>query len=288
MVWVGVCSSDIVFRVVRAIECMSLPAHWTAETVDSGGVSLQTYRTGSGPPVVLLHGYYDDGRRWVRLADDLRDDHEVVSLDIRGHGQSDAPETGYAVDDRIADIDAIIDHLGLADPVLLGHSMGATTAGWYAASHPERVRGVVLVDPECFHDLPDMDADERESAVREHFDDFGSLTVETLIEEHYEHLDREQAEPLAEASLAVSEHAVVQLARESYPAPLVDQFHKIGCPTLILRSDRDVETRVRDLDAADALPNGRLVHTPDAGHYVFQDEYEAAFKELRAFLRRLD
>lgn len=265
---------------------MDLPAHWTAETIDSDGVSLQTYRTGSGPPVVLLHGYYDDGRRWVRLADDLRDDHEIVTVDMRGHGQSDAPESGYSIDDRLTDISAVVDHLGLADPVLVGHSMGATTAGWYAARHSERVRGVVLVDPECFHDLPDMDADELEATVREQFEGDEARTVESLVEEHYEHLDRAQAERLAEASLAVSEQAVVQLAREGYPTPLADQFPRIDCPTLVLRSDRDVETRVRDLDAADTLPDGRLVHVPDAGHYVFHDAYEAALSELRAFLQR--
>lgn len=66
----------------------------------------------------------------------------------------------------------------------------------------------------------------------------------------------------------------------------MNQFPHIECPTLILRSDRDIETRVRDLDAAEALPDGRLVHVPDAGHYVFQDEYEAALAELRTFLTR--
>lgn len=257
-----------------------------AETVDAGGVSLQTYRTGSGPPVVLLHGYYDDGRRWVRLGDDLRDEYEVVTFDIRGHGQSDAPETGYSIDDRLTDLDAVIDRLDLADPVLVGHSMGATTAGWYAARYSEQVRGVVLVDPECLHDLPDMDADELEATVREHFEGSEALTVEGLLEDHYDHLDRTQAERLAEASLAVSEHAAVQLARDGYPTPLADQFDQVHCPALILRSDRDVETRVRDLDTAARLPTGRLVHVTDADHYVFHDEYDAALTELRTFLQR--
>lgn len=266
---------------------MDLPAHWTAETVDSNGVSLQTYRTGSGPPVVLIHGCYDDGRRWVRLADDLPDEHEVVSFDMRGHGQSDAPKTGYTIDDRVQDLNEVIDDLDLADPVLVGHSMGGSTAGWYATKHHERVRGVVLVDPDCFHDLPDMGADELKAAVREQFEGSSDWTVERLVEEHYDHLDRAQAERLAEASLAVSEHAVVQLAREGYPTPLADQFPHIRCPALVLRSDRDIETRVSDLDAADSLPDGRLVHVPDAGHYVFHDAYEGAFTELRTFLQRL-
>lgn len=265
---------------------MDLPAHWSTETVDNDGVPLQAYRTGSGPPIVLLHGYYDDGRRWARLADDLRDEYEVVTIDIRGHGQSDAPETGYSVDDRISDLDAVIEHFGLVDPVLLGHSMGATTAGWYAARHGERVRGVVLVDPECFHDRPDMDADELEAAVLEHFEGSEAWTIDGLVDDHYDHLEREQAERFAAASLAVAEHAVVQLALEGYPTPLAEQFSDIECPVLILRSDRDVETRVQDLAAAESLADGRLVHVPEAGHYVFRDAYEAALRELQAFLER--
>lgn len=265
---------------------MDLPDHWIAETVDNEGVALQTYRTGSGPPLLFLHGYYDDGRRWVRPADDLRDDYEMVTLDCRGHGKSDAPESGYSIDDRISDIDAILDHFDLAEPVLVGHSMGATTAGWYAARRSDQIGGVVLLDPESFHDLPDMDDAELEAAVRQQVEGQDEWTIEDVIDEHYEYLNREQAERLAEASLAVSEHAVVQLALEGYPTPLVDQFPAMDCPVLVLRSDRDVETRTRDLDAADTLPNGRLVHIPDAGHYVFQDEYEVALRESRTFLAR--
>lgn len=62
---------------------------------------------------------------------------------------------------------------------------------------------------------------------------------------------------------------------------------EIGCPALVLKSDAETERRIQDLDIADALANGRLVHIHGSDHYVFQTEYEAAYAELRTFLNRL-
>ncbi|EMA49942.1 alpha/beta hydrolase [Halococcus salifodinae DSM 8989] len=67
----------------------------------------------------------------------------------------------------------------------------------------------------------------------------------------------------------------------------MNALSEISCRTLVLRSDLDVDRRVRDLDASDTVPDGRLVHISDAGHYVFRDEYEAAYTELRTFLQRI-
>lgn len=64
-------------------------------------------------------------------------------------------------------------------------------------------------------------------------------------------------------------------------------FPDINCRTLVLRSDAGIEQRVADLDAADRLQSGRLVHIPDTGHYVFRDAYDAAYTELRTYLRRV-
>ncbi|NUC71143.1 alpha/beta hydrolase [Haloterrigena sp. SYSU A558-1] len=80
---------------------------------------------------------------------------------------------------------------------------------------------------------------------------------------------------------------MAELARQGYPSPLVDALPDVSCRSLVLRSDVDVDQRVADLNAADSLLPGRLVHVPNAGHYVFRDSYDAAYKELQTFLRRL-
>lgn len=265
---------------------MSLADDWTTGTVRANGVDLAWYRTGEGPPIVLVHGFYDDGRRWVPLTEDLAADYEVVAYDARGHGRSDAPESGYGIDDRIADLLGVIEGLDLADPILMGHSMGAGTVAWTAARHPDCPRAVVLEDPVGVHDEPEMSPEERATAVRERLATVADLSVEAVIDEHYPEADPGRARRLATASKA-ADPAIAEIGREGYPAPLGETFSEIGCPTLVLRSDAAVERRVADLNAAEDLADGRLVHVPDAGHYVLGDEYEAARAELAAFLRRL-
>jgi len=265
---------------------MKLPEGWMAETVHTNGVDLQCYRTGEGQPILLVHGLYDNGRRWAPLAADLRDDYEVVTYDARAHGHSAAPESGYGIEDRIADLRGVVDSLDLADPILLGHSMGGATAAWTAAEHPDLPRGLVLVDPAGMHDEPDMDPDARAGVVQERLERAADKTVVELIEEQYADVDPGQARYLATAAHECSPQ-IAEIAREGYPAPLTTRLPEITCRTLVLRRDADLDRRVRDVDAAEDLQDGRLVHVPGAGHYVFQDAYDAAFTELQTFLRRL-
>lgn len=168
--------------------------------------------------------------------------------------------------------------------------MGGVTVAYAAAEYPNLPRALILEDPvgihEDPHSDPDVNMDEAAANVREQFHKQSEQSVEAAIETEYEEFDANWARCLAVASAECSPN-VAKLAREGYPKPLREVFSDISCPTLVLRSDADTERRVRDLTAADALSNGRLVHVPDAGHYVFHDEYDAADAELRAFLRRV-
>jgi len=266
---------------------MNLPAEWTHGTVSANGIDLQYYRVGDGPTIVLVHGFGDTGRRWVPLAEELAEDYDVVTYDARGHGRSDAPETGYSISDRVADLRGLIDELDIEQPILLGHSIGGGTVGWLATNHPELPRGVILVDPDCVHDLPDRDPDEYFEESRQRLRNGHEQTVEEIVEEQYPEMDSAHARRLATGHLE-SSLEIAELAREGYPAPLVEKLPEISCQTLLLRSDRDVEGRVADLDAAERLQSGRLVHVPEAGHYVIRDRFDAALTEIRTFLRRVD
>jgi len=103
---------------------MDLPDRWSSGTVSANGIDLQYYRTGDGPSIVMAHAFSANGRCWIPLAEDLADDYEVVTYDARGHCRSDAPETGYDIENRIADLVGVVNELDLVDPIMLGHSMG--------------------------------------------------------------------------------------------------------------------------------------------------------------------
>ena len=264
---------------------MDIPDGWTTDTIHANGIELRYYRTGGGPSLVMAHGFYDNGRCWASLATDLAGDYDVVTYDARGHGRSDAPETGYDIGNRVADLIGVVDGLGLDDPILLGHSMGGATAAWTAAEHPDLVRGLVLEDPVGMYGEPEVGPDERARIVRERLGDRSVRSIEAEIEAEYDDPDPEWVRRCAVASTECSP-TIAEIAREGYPE-LRDAFEGIRCPTLVLKADAGTERRVRDLNVAEALANGRLVHVPDTGHYVFQTGYDAAYAELRAFLRRL-
>src|SRR5512133_4064253 len=98
----------------------------TGEFVNVGELRLYVRRICSeGPPLVLLHGLTDSGACWNRVASQLTPEFEIVALDLRAHGLSDAPANGYAASDHARDVIGIIEILGLKSVTLIGHSLGA-------------------------------------------------------------------------------------------------------------------------------------------------------------------
>lgn len=99
-----------------------------------------------GRPLLILHGYLEQGAAWDAVATRLPD-RRVVAPDHRGHGLSEHVGAGgfYHFWDYVADVDAVVRHLG-APVDLVGHSMGGTIAALYAATRPERVRKLVLIE----------------------------------------------------------------------------------------------------------------------------------------------
>ncbi|WP_262283291.1 alpha/beta fold hydrolase [Micromonospora sp. MA102] len=98
--------------------------------------------SGTGRPLVALHGHLSEGATFGPLAQALGPEWRLIALDQRGHGESDRA-TDYSRDGYLADLRAVLDHLELDRVVLLGHSLGAINAYQFAARHPERVSALV-------------------------------------------------------------------------------------------------------------------------------------------------
>ena len=101
-----------------------------------------------GLPVVLVHSLAGTAGQWVEQLGHLRRSRRAVALDLRGHGRSEPPKDGdYSLAGMADDVAAVAETLELQRFVLLGHSMGGGVALAYAGRHPDRVAGLVLVDP---------------------------------------------------------------------------------------------------------------------------------------------
>ena len=108
-------------------------------------VDLAFEATGSGPPLLILHGLFGSGSNWRSVARDLAKDYGVYAVDLRNHGGSPwADSMGYV--EMAEDVGALIEKQGLERPEIVGHSMGGKTAMALALLHPERVGRLVVVD----------------------------------------------------------------------------------------------------------------------------------------------
>src|SRR3954462_14237447 len=115
----------------------------------ANGLRFHYQQAGAGPEVVLIHGVTGDLSIWFlcEAIQTLAATHRVTAFDLRGHGYSDAPPTGYTSADHAADLFALADALGVGRASLVGHSFGGVVAAHAAALVPGRVESVVFSDP---------------------------------------------------------------------------------------------------------------------------------------------
>lgn len=110
------------------------------------GVKLHYLRAGSGPNVILLHGYAQTSHMWGPLMRELAKTHTVIAPDLRGAGNSGKPEGGYEKKVMAQDIHALAQELGLQRAKIVGHDIGLMVAYAYAAQYPAEVDSIVLMD----------------------------------------------------------------------------------------------------------------------------------------------
>ena len=245
--------------------------------------------------VIMLHGITDSALCWGRVASGLRKEYDVILPDARGHGFSNAPETGYGVEERAADVAGLIEALKLSRPVLVGHSMGAETAVAVAALYPDLVRAAVLEDPPWpgrFWGSTPEERDERAAQWRAEILAHKDRSKEALIAQaRDQHPDwsEEELDPWAEAKLQVSPNisAVVLAPRRRW----TDYIRQARCPLLLITGDPDhgaIVTPKTTAEASQLWSSGHCVHIPNAGHSIHRDQYDIFEKTLLDYLSKFN
>jgi pimeloyl-ACP methyl ester carboxylesterase len=123
-----------------------LPGPWTHRDISANGIRLHAAEAGSGPLVLLLHGFPQFWWTWRAQLGSLADaGFHVVAPDLRGYGASDKPPRGYDLPTLSADVAALVRALGEREAVVVGHDWGGLLAWTMAALHPRSVRRLVVV-----------------------------------------------------------------------------------------------------------------------------------------------
>ena len=270
----------------------SPPAGWTDGYVLANGIRIHYWRTGGDKPVLLMaHGSSDDGLCWTNLAKELDADYDIILADARGHGLSDPNSQSDSADAQAEDLAGIIRELKLDKPIVMGHSMGSSSAMWFAAKYPDIPRGVILEDPRL---TPRRSGDPRASSntavekrraqiLKRNNTPYAQLVADCM--KRNPHWGLSECKIWAPSKRL--HHPNTAYRRIGDRPQTSELFTKITAPTLILKADAQGEERKQNEKVAALLENGSIVHIEGAGHNVRRDQKDRLLKALKAFLGEL-
>jgi len=265
--------------------------------IDVGGVRLNVEERGSGPPLLLLHGFTGRASSWLPFAahwPGLR----LLAVDLIGHGDSDAPPdiARYCMEACVDDLAAVLDALGVERTALLGYSMGGRTALHIALRHPKRVSALVLEsaspgisDPAERAARVRSDEELADRIERDGIEMFVDYWQSLPLWESQERLPEAQKAALRAQRLRNSKVGLANSLRgmgAGAQEPLMDRLPQISVPTLFLAGALDSRYVGLARAMSERVAGSEVRIIPDAGHAAHFERPEAFAAEVSAFLAR--
>jgi 3-oxoadipate enol-lactonase len=250
------------------------------------GINLAYTDQGKGLPVVFLHAFPFNRRMWEAQVKALSDRYRIITIDLRGHGESDAPLWRYTLELFADDVTGLLDHLGIQQTVLAGLSMGGYLSFAFYRKYPERIKALVLADTRAEADTPEaavwrftLAQKVYKEGAKAVADDMGPKLLSpkakpALVEQVRAMILSTQISGIVGDLMAMVERP------DSTPL-----LARIAFPTLVLVGQQDVLTTPEENKRiADDIKNARFEIIPKAGHMSNLEQPEAFNQAVAAFL----
>lgn len=273
--------------------------HWKQNTLSIDGVKIHYTRTGDGskPPLVLAHGFSDNGLCWLPVARDLESDYDIILPDARGHGLSARVQPGEQMD-HPGDLLKLIQALELNRPIIGGHSMGANTAAQLGARYPDVPSALILEDPPWFPPAPAKPVKKEHEPARENpflewITGLQGKTVAEVIES-----GRQNSPNWPEVEWQAWGESKLQLDTNIFKTERMwDTFENwqtvaraLRVPTLLITAVHKRGAIVTQAVARQAevfSPYIQVAYVRGAGHSIRRENYRAYMREVKGFLSSL-
>jgi pimeloyl-ACP methyl ester carboxylesterase len=257
---------------------------------------------GTGQPLVLIHGGWSDADVWEPQVRAFADDYRVITYDIRGHGRTGPTETRpYSIDLFVDDLERLLSHCGVTDPLLCGFSLGGMVAQAYLRKHPDSARGAVISGP-----IQSMPPVALPSAVKPFVSPkpmISSLassvgttaTFETLLNsieattgQQWLSVDPDVRSQALEAAGEVAADEYGKIFTAMYRFDPADMSH-VETPVRVLYGDHEAPSVKRQgQQLAGSVADGGWQEIPESGHTVNQDRPAAFNATVAEFFPRCD
>ncbi len=236
--------------------------------------------TGDGPAVLLTHGFAASSHMFASTVPELAADHRAIVWDLPGHGASAAPDdpAQYSVPVFLDHMLALIDGAGADGAIVLGHSLGGFLSLQFALAHPDRVRGVVLVDTGPGY---------RSDAARDGWNEMAADYATRLDERGLDGLPGGAELSKGVHSSAVGLALAARHVLTQHDSHVIDGLPTITAPTLVVVGSDDAPFVKGSHYMADKIPNADLVVIDGCGHAPPVTHPEPFNAALRTFLEGL-
>ena len=239
----------------------------------------------TGEPIVFLHGWPDSWFTYSRVLSLLPPHVRALTVDQRGFGDSDRPESGYSIPDFAADILAFLDALKIDRVMVVGHSFGSFVARQVAIAQPGRVSRLVLIGTgfaitnPVMHDLQTSLRDLADPVPPEFAREFQASTA-------YRSLPPEFFERIVEESLKLPSRLWAEMIDRLVEYDDLEDLPQITAPTLLIWGDRDALFSRNEQDRFVAkLPQTRVRVYEETGHCPNWEQPERVAADITRFLR---
>jgi epoxide hydrolase 4 len=281
------------------LNAASLEERVTHGFADSQGVKIHYASLGSGPLMVMIHGFPDFWYSWRHQMEALAEDYQCVAIDQRGYHLSDKPrgQDNYDLTLLAGDVEAVIRHFGREKAIVVGHDWGGMVAWTFAMTRPlmtERLIILNLPHPRgLLRELATNPKQQQASAYARRFQEEGAhltLSPEALV---FWVTDPEARQKYLEAFAKSDLEAMLHYYRQNYPREpyteaTADRFPAVTMPVLMIHGLKDTALLSPALNGTwDWVEKDlTLITIPGAGHFVQQDASSLVTRSMKMWLKR--
>jgi pimeloyl-ACP methyl ester carboxylesterase len=249
--------------------------------LDRDGVKIYYEVHGSGPPLLLTHGFSSTSAMWMGQVEALSRSHQLVLWDMRGHGRSDYPDqpSAYSEALTIADMAALLEEIGARNAIIGGLSLGGYMSLAFYRAYPERVRALLIIDTGPGF----KNSDPREGWNRRAYDTADRFEREGLAV--LKDLSRGRSSVSHRDASGIARAARGMLTQRD--ARVIELLPDIKVPSLVVVGADDTPFLAAADYMAAKIPGARKVVIPAAGHVVNIDQPKAFIEAVMEFLDSL-
>ena len=245
--------------------------------IDTGPVS-------SNNEILLIHGWCSNKYHWKHQIDHFSNEFRVVAMDLRGHGLSTAPEFGYSFNQFAIDIEILIEHLNMLNPIVCGHSMGGSVGIYLANFLKDRARGLIMVDG-SIHIAESLEYIDQNERIRSFKNNNPKDEIGLRYSNFFSHMSsNELRDKIIADAIKTPAHVAFESLFALYRDDVSVPGQLINVPSLYIANARSPHT---ESEVKEFVPNSNFAKVVQAGHFMHLESSVQCNAMIDAVIREI-